>query len=159
MDFNVAGYKEEIVELALKDENGNPVDDIGNNWFIGQPIRVWYDYEKIGIYQADEEALANSQEQKVPGEIRLNDLDGDGLITPDDRKILGTDTPDFYGGFNNKFSYKGLELGVFFYFRQYKSIENLLSINRFIDVANKNSKGIRKLLPKTKTRYRCVYFF
>ena len=124
MDFNVAGYKEEIVELALKDENGNPVDDIGNNWFIGQPIRVWYDYEKIGIYQADEEALANSQEQKVPGEIRLNDLDGDGLITPDDRKILGTDTPDFYGGFNNKFSYKGLELGVFFYFRQGQTIRS-----------------------------------
>ena len=33
MDFNVAGYSEEIVELALKDENGNPVDDIGNNWY------------------------------------------------------------------------------------------------------------------------------
>ncbi|CAN0357140.1 unnamed protein product, partial [Scytosiphon promiscuus] len=78
----------------------------------------------IGIYQADEEALANSQEQKVPGEIRLNDLDGDGLITPDDRKILGTDTPDFYGGFNNKFSYKGLELGVFFYFRQGQTIRS-----------------------------------
>ena len=118
VDFNIAGYREEIVELALTDENGNPIDDIGNQWFIGEPINVFYDYEKIGIYQADEVALAQSQEQKVPGEIRLNDLDGDGQITPDDRKILGTDTPDYYGGFNNKFSYKGLELGVFFYFRQ-----------------------------------------
>ena len=118
LDFNIAGYREEIVELALRDENGNPIDDIGNRWFIGEPINVFYDYEKIGIYQADEEALAASAEQKVPGEIKLNDLDDDGVITPDDRKILGTDTPDYYGGLTNKFSYKGLELGVFFYFRQ-----------------------------------------
>jgi len=124
MDFNIAGYTEEITELALKDENGNPVDDVGNAWFIGQPIRVFYDWEKIGIYQASEVALAQSQEQKVPGEIRLNDIDGDGLITPDDRKILGTDTPDYYGGLTNKFSYKGLELGVFFYFRQGQTIQS-----------------------------------
>jgi TonB-linked SusC/RagA family outer membrane protein len=124
LDFNIAGYREEITELALKDENGNPVDDVGNAWFIGEPIQVWYDWEKIGIYQADEVALAESQEQKVPGEIRLNDLDGDGLITPDDRKILGTDTPDYYGGLNNRFSYKGLQLGVFFYFRQGQTIRS-----------------------------------
>ena len=124
LDFNIAGYREQITELALKDENGNPVDDIGNGWFIGEPIQVWYDWEKIGIYQANEVDLANAQEQKVPGEIRLNDLDGDGLITPDDRKILGTDTPDYYGGFNNRFSYKGLELGVFFYFRQGQTIRS-----------------------------------
>ncbi|NNE75909.1 MAG: SusC/RagA family TonB-linked outer membrane protein, partial [Pricia sp.] len=124
LDFNIAGYNEEIVELALKDENGNPIDDVGNEWFIGQPISVFFDYEKIGIYQTDEVALANAQEQKVPGEIRLNDLDGDGLITPDDRKILGTDVPDYYGGLNNRFSYKGLELGVFFYFRQGQMVES-----------------------------------
>lgn len=124
LDFNIAGYQEEIVELALTDENGNPVDDIGNEWFIGEPIEVFYDYQKIGIYQTDEVDLANSQEQKVPGEIRLSDTDGDGLITPDDRQILGTDTPDYYGGFNNRFSYKRVELGVFFYFRQGQLIQS-----------------------------------
>jgi hypothetical protein len=122
LDFNIAGYKEEIVELALKDSAGNPVDDVGNSWFIGQPIRVFYDYEKIGIYQTNEETLALSAENKVPGEIKLNDTNGDGIITPDDRKILGTDTPDYYGGLNNKFAYKGLDLGIFFYFRQGQTI-------------------------------------
>jgi TonB-linked SusC/RagA family outer membrane protein len=124
LDFNIAGYKEEITELALRDENGNPVDDVGNSWFIGQPIRVFYDWEKIGIYQADEVDLAQAQEQKVPGEIRLNDLDGDGLITPDDRKILGTDTPDYYGGLTNTLSYKGVDLAIFFYFRQGQTIQS-----------------------------------
>ena len=124
VDFNIAGYREQIRELALTDENGNPIDDIGNEWFIGEPINVFYDWEKIGIYQADEVDLADAQEQKVPGEIRLNDLDGDGLITPDDRKIIGNDTPDYYGGLNNRFSYKGLELGIFLYFRQGQTIES-----------------------------------
>lgn len=117
MDLNISTYKEEIVELALKDENGNPIDDTGNNWFIGQPIKVFFDYEKIGIWQANEVAEALAQDNKVPGEIKLNDLNGDGVITPEDRKILGTTVPDFYGGFNNKFSYKGLDLGVFFVYR------------------------------------------
>ena len=118
MDLNISGYTEEITELALKDANGNPIDDTGNNWFIGSPINVFFDYEKIGIYQTSEEALATSAEQKVPGEIKLRDLNGDGVITPDDRKILGSDVPDFYGGFNNKFSFKGFDLGIFFVFRQ-----------------------------------------
>ena len=41
VNLNVSGYNEKIVELALKDANGNPLDDTGNNWFIGQPIRVF----------------------------------------------------------------------------------------------------------------------
>ncbi len=38
--------KEEIVSLVTEG-----VNDIGNGWFIGQPIEVFYDYEKIGIWQ------------------------------------------------------------------------------------------------------------
>ncbi|SFW41412.1 TonB-linked outer membrane protein, SusC/RagA family [Sinomicrobium oceani] len=116
--FNIAGYKEKITELALRDENGNPVDDVGNQWFIGKPINVFYDYRKTGIYQADEADLANAAEGKVPGEIKLEDIDGDGLVTPDDRVILGSDVPDFYGGITNNFAYKGIDFSFFFYFRQ-----------------------------------------
>ncbi|NJL76482.1 MAG: TonB-dependent receptor [Saprospiraceae bacterium] len=93
VDFNISAYNEEIKELALKDENGNSIDDIGNRWFIGEPIRVFYDYEKIGIYQANEVDLAKAAENKVPGEIKLKDQNGDGIITADDRIILGTDVP------------------------------------------------------------------
>ena len=34
--------KEEIVELY----NGK-VDDEGNKWFIGQPVKVFYDYKRL----------------------------------------------------------------------------------------------------------------
>lgn len=117
VDFNITSYKEEITELALKDESGNPIDDVGNKWFIGSPIRTFYDYRKIGIWQANEEALASSTENKSPGEIKLEDLDGDGVITPDDRQILGDDVPDFFGGITNRFNYRGFDLSFFFYYR------------------------------------------
>lgn len=115
--FNISRYQEEIVSLALTDEEGNPIDDIGNRWFIGQPIRVFYDYEKIGIWQKDEVDLAKAMENKVPGEIKLKDQDGDGLITPDDRVILGTDVPSFYGGITNRFEFKGVDFSFFFYYK------------------------------------------
>ncbi len=127
IDLNVSTYKEEITELALTDADGNPQDDVGNEWFIGQPIQVFYDYEKIGIWQTNEEAAALAADNKVPGEIKLNDLNGDGVITPDDRKILGNGVPDFYGGFNNKFSYKGFDLGIFFVYRQGQTIESFFN--------------------------------
>lgn len=122
IDWNIAGYKEEITELALTDENGNPADDIGNGWFIGQPIRVWYDYENIGIYGTSEAELANTAENKVPGEIKLQDQNGDGVITADDRVIIGTDVPDYYGGLTTRFGYKGFDLSAFFYYRQGQTV-------------------------------------
>ena len=124
VDLNISTYTEEITDLALTDADGSPLDDVGNGWFIGEPIQVFYDYEKIGIWQANEEAAALAADNKVPGEIKLNDLNGDGVITPDDRKIIGDGVPDFYGGFNSKFAYKGVDLGIFFVFRQGQTIQS-----------------------------------
>ena len=124
LDFNISGYREEIIELALVDENGTPIDDIGNQWFIGEPLNVFFDYRKIGIYQSNEVEMADSRENKVPGEIKLDDIDGDGVITPADRLILGSDVPDYFGGITNRFEYRGLDLSFFFFFRQGQMIQS-----------------------------------
>ena len=118
VDWNISAYNEKITALALTDSDGNPADDVGNGWFIGSPIRVFYDYENIGIYGTAEADLAASAEQKEPGEIKLKDQDGDGVISGDDRVILGTDIPDFLGGFTTNFAYKGFDLSAFFFYRQ-----------------------------------------
>ena len=117
VSFNASRVSEEITNLALTDEAGNPIDDVGNSWFIGEPIKVFFDYEKEGIYQLDEVDLARDRENKVPGEVKIKDQDGDGLITPDDRRIIGTDLPDILGGLTNSFEYKGFSFSFFFYYR------------------------------------------
>ena len=116
-EFNLASLTEEIVDLALKGPNGEKIDDVGNNWFIGEPIRAFYDFEKIGIWQADEKDAAAAYAQ-FPGEIKLRDLNGDGAIDlTNDRKVLGNDVPKAYGGLTNKIEFKGIDLSFFFYYR------------------------------------------
>lgn len=116
-DFNLGSYTEKIVDLAQRDANGNKIDDIGNGWFIGQPIRSFFDYEKVGIWQADEKDAATALMGAYPGEIKLKDQDGDGKITPADRKVLGNDVPSAYGGLTNTVTYKGFDLSFLFYYR------------------------------------------
>ncbi|WP_339925599.1 TonB-dependent receptor [uncultured Cyclobacterium sp.] len=117
IQFNISSYKEEITDLVFKDENGNSIDDTGNQWFIGQPVRVFFDYEKIGIWQSDEVDMAKQMENKFPGEIKLKDQDGDNLITPDDRLVLGSDVPDYLGGITNRFQIQNFDFSFFFFYR------------------------------------------
>jgi TonB-linked SusC/RagA family outer membrane protein len=116
-EFNLGSLQEKIVDLAQRGPNGELVDDIGNGWFIGEPIRVFYDFNKIGIWQANEVEQADVYKQ-FPGEIKVEDINGDGQITLNgDRKVLGSDVPKAYGGFTNKFTFKGIDLSVFLFYR------------------------------------------
>ncbi|MEX2232578.1 MAG: TonB-dependent receptor [Cyclobacteriaceae bacterium] len=116
-EFNLASLNEKIVDLALKGPNGEKIDDVGNNWFIGEPIRAFYDYKKLGIWQANEKDAAAVYGQ-FPGELKLADLNNDGAIDgTNDRVVLGNDVPKAYGGLNNKVTFKGIDFSFFFYYR------------------------------------------
>lgn len=109
-DLNFATNTEKILELYDGKE-----DDVGNRWFIGEPIQVYYDFEKIGIWQSHEAEQAASY-GRIPGEIKVKDQNGDGVINDLDRVILGNNRPSLTGGFTNRFSYRGFDLSVFLYF-------------------------------------------
>jgi TonB-linked SusC/RagA family outer membrane protein len=116
-EFNLGSLTEKIVDLAQRGPNGEKVNDVGNNWFIGEAVRVFYDYNKLGIWQVEEKDQAAAFGQ-YPGEIKLEDLNGDGKIDgTNDRKVLGDDVPKAYGGLTNKFTFKGIDLSFFFYYR------------------------------------------
>ena len=107
--------------------------DLVNSWFVGEPISVYYDYNKIGIWQLGEESEAAKYGQ-VPGDIRVEDIDKDGSISSEnDRKIVGTDRPDFVLGMNNYCAYKGFDLSVFMYARVGQTIKSEASGNYKID--------------------------
>jgi hypothetical protein len=91
---------------------GTGGDDIGNNLFIGKPLRGSYDYVKTGVWQVGEDASSLDPGAK-PGDLKFADLNGDGKITSLDRQYQGSALPDWQGGITNTFGYKGLSLRVF----------------------------------------------
>ena len=110
-DLTLGHTKEKIVSI------NSDQDDELNGWFIGQPTQVYYDYNKIGIWQSNEETEAAKYGQK-PGDIKVEDVNNDGQITPEeDRMIIGQRTPKLTLGFNNRFQYKDWTLDVFLYGR------------------------------------------
>lgn len=126
--INWAMDRNKIVRLsrADTDESGNPVDNVANGWFIGQDIRVLYDYKYLGVWQLGEESEA-AQFGSVPGDPKIADVNEDGVINSDDRTFLGSPTPDWYGGITNVFTYKGFELSVLF-----EAVQGVQKVNSYI---------------------------
>ena len=122
-DLTFSANKEEITAL-----NTNQ-NDVGSGWFIGSPTKVFYDYEKIGIWQTSEAAEAAKYGQE-PGDIKVRDQTNDGAIDANnDRKVLGQQTPKWTAGLNNRFEYKGWELSFFLYARVGHLIQNEAAAN------------------------------
>ncbi len=110
LGINFSANRNEIVELY-----GDTQDDVQNNWFIGEPLNVIYDFEFDGIWQLGQESeiAESATPTREPGEVRIVDQNGDGVLDADDRVIVGVQQPDWIGGLSSTFSYKGLSLNVF----------------------------------------------
>jgi TonB-linked SusC/RagA family outer membrane protein len=111
-DLNWYFNREEITQLTRPGE----VSNVGNGWFVGQPLSVIYDVKKVGIWQTADKTNGTLAKQtsplQIPGQIKVEDVDGNGVINANDRQILGNFQPKWEGGITNRFSYKGLDLSV-----------------------------------------------
>lgn len=133
---NLYSNHNELVSLAsgqLKDES--------NWWFVGHPIDVIYDYEKIGIWQEDEEELRKIMEPAGnAGMIKVKGgYDEDGTpreIGTDDRQIIEMES-NFQGGFDTRLAYKGLDLSIVGSFQNGgKLISTLYSASGYLNMLN-----------------------
>ena len=52
-------------------------DDVGNQWFIGEPIKVFYSFKQAGIWRTEEATKATEAGQR-PGDIKIEDVNGRG---------------------------------------------------------------------------------
>ncbi|WP_288205692.1 TonB-dependent receptor [uncultured Parabacteroides sp.] len=103
--FNFALNRDKIIELR-----GDGKDDITNKWFIGEPVRAYYDYKVVGTWQEGDNFLnadgKEIQKGAKPGHAKLEDVDGDGSITAKDKQIIGSKSPSFTMSLGNTFAYK-----------------------------------------------------
>ena len=87
----------------------------------GLPFPYFYGYRTDGIIQNQAEADAYNAlyhggvfPDAVPGDVRFVDVDGDGMITENDRTMIGKGMPDWTYGINLNLSWKGLTLSALF---------------------------------------------
>lgn len=110
--FNFARNRNEIVSLIGGDQDGDGVEDdlTASGLFIGEPIGTIFDYEVTGVYQVGDEDIPDGFQ---PGSYRIADVNGDGMITADDRKVLGAAEPGYSFGIRNTLSYGDFTLRIF----------------------------------------------
>ncbi len=102
---------------------------------VGKPVGTYWGYVTAGRYEisdfnydpatltytlksgiASSAAVANGAKAVQPGDLKLQDLNGDGVIDTKDMTDLGNAQPKFYGGFNQTFRYKNWDMSLLFNF-------------------------------------------
>ncbi|RZL50766.1 MAG: TonB-dependent receptor [Pedobacter sp.] len=110
-DLNFSLNRNKLVAL-----NETTTQVINAQLFVGQPLTAIYDYKKIGIWQTNE-ATEAAKYGFVPGQIKIEDHNGDGKLTVDDKYVIGNGQADVQGGMTNRFSYKGFDFSFVVYAR------------------------------------------
>jgi len=77
----------------------------------GDPVNSFFGFNIIGVWQIGDD-FSSTDAPVQPGDLKIQDINGDGRITEDDRVILGDSFPDFQWGLSNSFSYKAFSLDV-----------------------------------------------
>lgn len=140
--FNISFNRNKIEKL-----NGATLNSFQTDFYNeGQPAGTLKGYlvEKI-FQQGDEKEIENlnatAQEKGKAyywqaatsvGDYKFKDVDNNGYIDENDRVIIATPEPKFFGGFYNSIHYKGLNLSLMFQFSKgAQSLYNNLRTDAF----------------------------
>ncbi len=112
-DFVFSRSRDELVSLLGFDIDGDGIEDdlVSEGLFIGEPLRVIYNYETTGeMYQLGDEIPDWSE----VGNFKIIDQNDDGKIDIlNDYKILGYQDPSYRFSIANTFEYKNWTLYAF----------------------------------------------
>jgi TonB-dependent starch-binding outer membrane protein SusC len=144
INANISFITNKITKLGDRDDPiyGGEIKNpgIGNATYtaVGRPIGEFYglvidkenpiyrDIDDVlaagSIYQNLSEELAS----QYVGTFRFLDLNGDNLISQEDKTIIGSPHPDFFGGLNGNFTYKSFSLDMFWQFSYGNEVFNVM---------------------------------
>ncbi len=155
--FNIAFNRNKVLALNGGQESQLSLINWDNQWRglpaymakVGQPLGLFYgliwdgnyqysdfDISGAGVYTLKPNVTSNTSVYSTriqPGHIKYRDLNGDRVITDDDKTIIGDANPDFIGGFSNNLKYKNFDLNFFF---QFSYGNDLLNANRLVFEGN-----------------------
>ncbi|MEM8764360.1 MAG: TonB-dependent receptor [Bacteroidota bacterium] len=119
-DFNWSRNRNEVITLVdgqdifLDSSPGSFLQDETHVLREGEPVGVFWGYEYRGVNQGTPDLGTAGFAETGAGDELFTDIDGDGVITGADRKIIGDPNPDWIAGLNNNFRYKDFDLNIFF---------------------------------------------
>jgi len=108
---------------------------------LNMPTGLMYGFIYLGTYKDDEFNNGTSLKEGIPylssvaranirpGDPKYKDINNDGIIDDNDRTVIGIGQPLHTGGINNTFSYKGIDLSIFF---NWSYGNNVLNANRLV---------------------------
>ena len=120
---NITFLKNKVLSLSSELPTGVLARRFNNNGSAearttaDYPIASFWGYVVEGIYQSQTDIDKSPDACGVggvplPGDFKFKDVNGDGVITADDRTFIGSPTPDFTYGTSITLDYKGISLGV-----------------------------------------------
>jgi len=112
-DFNISFDRNEVV--ALGTQNAALFSGPGDSHItrVGDPIGLFWGMIHDGVYENQQE-FDNSPKHTTSqvGTVKFRDVNGDGVITLDDRTVIGNPHPDFTLGMTNSVRYKNFDFSL-----------------------------------------------
>jgi TonB-linked outer membrane protein, SusC/RagA family len=152
-NFNISFNRNRIEELNLGTSsmvtrvvgwNDNFNNSLPYIAMPGHPVALFLGFVNDGLYQESdfdilpngdyklkEDVPNNGQDRSLikPGYVKYKDINGDGVVDPNDQTIIGNPQPIHLGGFTNNFRYRNFDLSVFF---QWSYGNDVLNANRVV---------------------------
>lgn len=119
--FNIAFNQGVVNKLAGNQGEFLGINQLVGNTFLftltpGQPLGQFVGLKSLPVW--NEETIKTKpstfQSTAKEGDPRYADLNNDGLLTNDDRVVIGSALPKFTGGMRTELTYKAFSLNAFF---------------------------------------------
>lgn len=138
-DFNISFIRNSLLSLADGSDYLLALSNFNSNFKsydyiaeVGGAIGSMYGYVFDGVYQLSDfnvgpdgaltlkEGIVDISEHAgvpvTPGFIKYKDINNDGVITPEDRTVIGNGQPDWFGGLTNTFNLYDFDLSFMLQF-------------------------------------------